>query len=163
MQRLGDLLHQEPDAAQREVLNHVLDVALAWRRGELGLDAVNGLCSGYERWQAMRFADQTSEGYAALRALVDQCVLSSRGILRTNHGIVLGAELHHDGVKQTTNWAGKRVFVWPLYWMDGEPYYPPVHLPPGEERREIERVMNLTYEAYWKAKKAKEGRRSYGE
>lgn len=58
------------------------------------------------------------------------------------------ADLHGAGARQMTNWEGKRVIVFPLFWMHGEPQYPPVHLEPGDDRREREREMNATYSAY---------------
>ena len=59
-------------------------------------------------------------------------------------------DLHAAGAKETTNWDGQRVIVFPLFWMHGEPQYPPVHLEPGEHRREREREMNATYSQYRK-------------
>lgn len=152
MQRLGDLMHQEPDAEQAETTRHVLEIAVSWQCGDLSLDAVHGLCSGFERWQAIRFADPTSEGYAALRALVEALVAADPGVLRTVHGIVVSEERFAGSVKSVTNYRNQRVMVWPLCWIDGEPHYPPVHVPPGEERREFERALQSRYEAYRKAK-----------
>lgn len=152
MQRLGDLMRQEPDAAQAETTQHVIEVAESWQRGDLSLDAVRGLCSGFERWQATRFADPTTAGYAALRALVEALVAADPGVLLTVHGIVVSEERFAGSVKVVTNYRGQRVSVWPLCWIDGEPHYPPVHLPPGEERREFERALQSRYEAYRKAK-----------
>jgi hypothetical protein len=158
MQRLGDLLHQDPNPVQAEATNHVLDIALAWYAGQLSLSAVRDLCTGFERWQAMRFADQSLNGWVALRMLVDRLVDDGpRRGLRTTHGIINAEELHQDGVKCVTNWDGKRVWVWPLLWMNGEPQYAPIHLPPGPDRREIETAMLLRYDDYMKAKRKARG------
>jgi hypothetical protein len=61
-------------------------------------------------------------------------------------------DLHAAGAKEMTNWEGHRVIVFPLFWMHGEPHYPPVHLEPGEKRREREAEMNVAYSAYRRAK-----------
>ena len=61
-------------------------------------------------------------------------------------------DLHAAGAKEMTNWEGRRVIVFPLFWMDGAPHYPPVHLEPGEQRRAREAEMNAAYSAYRKAK-----------
>jgi hypothetical protein len=58
------------------------------------------------------------------------------------------ADLHAAGAKEMTNWEGRRVIVFPLFWMHGEPHYPPVHLEPGEQRRVREAEMNAAYSAY---------------
>lgn len=66
------------------------------------------------------------------------------------------------GYKQVRTWSGEVAWVSPLYWMHGEPYYPPVHLPPGEERREREAAMNAAYQDYRDAKKKSGGGGRYG-
>jgi hypothetical protein len=153
VKRLGDLLHTEPNPEQAEATQHVLDVALAWQLGQHSLDAVHDLTTGFERWQAMRFADQASAGYAALQSLVDQLVAIDRSVLRTAHGLVNADERFRDDVRSLTNWAGKRVLLWPLCYIAGEPQYSPVHLPPSEDRREIERAIQGRYELYRSAKR----------
>ena len=62
MRLLGELMRRDPTPDEREAMEHVVEVAMAWQRGELALRAVVDLCSGYERWQAMRFADLGSDG-----------------------------------------------------------------------------------------------------
>ena len=156
MKRLGDLMHETPNATQAEAMTHVLEVAISWQRGDLSLDAVQGLCTGYERWQATRFVDPKREGYAALRQLVERLVAADDGVLRTGHGAINADERFSGGVMSMTNWRDKRVLVWPLCWTNGEPQYPPVHLPPGAERREIEEAIQKRYDAYRKAKKGQQ-------
>ncbi len=157
MKRLGDVLHQDPTPAQAEAMHHVLDLALAWVDGQLDLAAVRTLCSGFERYQAMRFADQKSAGYQALREMVEALVADDQSVIPTRHGLVLGMERYDPGVKEVTNYRGERVVIWPLCWMNEEPQYPPVHLAPGEERREIERAIQSRYDAYRKEKKRRFG------
>lgn len=57
-------------------------------------------------------------------------------------------ERHELHARELTNWEGKRVLVFPLFWMHGEPHYPPVHSEPGEKRRAEEKAMNARYDAY---------------
>ncbi len=66
-------------------------------------------------------------------------------------------EKHALGAAEMPNWEGKRVLVFPLFWMNGEPHYPPVHLEPGEKRREEERAMSQRYREYREAKKSARG------
>jgi hypothetical protein len=161
MKRLGDALREgnDPTPEQIATRDHVLEIALAWQAGDLGMDGVRDLCSGFERWQAVRFADPSHEGYAALLRMIDLMVAGDSGILHTNHGIVVSEELHQGHVLATTNADGKRVWVWPMCFIHGEPLYPPVHLPHGEERRRIEEAIMARYEAYRdEKKKARQGR-----
>ncbi len=160
MQKLGDLLHADPTPEQAETTRHVLDLALGWQQSQLDLAAVTTLCTGYERYQAMRFADPKEDGYRALRALLEALVASDPSIIRTRHGLVLGRERYDPGVKEVTNHAGTRVILWPVCWMHEEPFYPPVHLPPGQERREVEAAIGVRYDAYRDAKKKNRGTRS---
>jgi hypothetical protein len=57
-------------------------------------------------------------------------------------------ELHAADAMEKTNWEGKRVIVFPLCWMDGQPIYPPVEIEPGEKRREAEAAINARYAEY---------------
>jgi hypothetical protein len=56
-------------------------------------------------------------------------------------------ELATIGYMQAANHAGVRVWVSPLFWLDGRPVYPPIHLPPGPERRDAEAQFNARYHA----------------
>jgi len=67
-------------------------------------------------------------------------------------------DLGEMGYVQMTNYEGKRVWVSPLYSMDGEWFYPPVHIPPGDERRKHEAAMNLAYTEYRRKKKGRGAR-----
>lgn len=71
-------------------------------------------------------------------------------------------ELHDMDAKVMTNYAGDRVMVFPLCHMHGEPVYPPVHLPPGEKRREAEAAINARYKEYRDAKKKRGAQASSG-
>lgn len=66
-------------------------------------------------------------------------------------------ERHELGAAEMTNWEGRRVLIFPLFWMRGEPHYPPVHIEPGEKRREEERKMMAAYNAYRDEKKKQRG------
>lgn len=63
------------------------------------------------------------------------------------------ADLHESGAKEMTNWAGDRVLVFPLCRIEGEWIYPPVELPPAEDRRAAERAIQSRYEAWMRRKK----------
>lgn len=67
-------------------------------------------------------------------------------------------ELGEMGYAQMTNYEGKRVWVAPLFQMRGEWYYPPVHLPPGDDRRAREAALNASYNEYRRGKKGKGAR-----
>lgn len=71
-------------------------------------------------------------------------------------------ELGELGYKQMRTWADEMAWVSPMYWMNGEPYYPPVHLVPGEERRTREAAMRKEYDDYRDAKKKAKGGQRYG-
>jgi hypothetical protein len=70
---------------------------------------------------------------------------------------VTDEERHELHAREVTNWEGKRVLVFPLFWVRGEPHYPPVHLEPGEKRRAEEKSMNAFYDAYRDEKKKQRG------
>lgn len=146
-------MEHTPNADEVEALAHVLDAAHAWKRGDLTLDGMRGYCNGLDRYRAMRAAELASDDKRLLTALTDALVHQdeSRRGFQAKHGYICHEEMQ-QGAKEFTNQRGERVWVWPLFWMHGEPYYPPVHLEPGEARREQEAAMNRTYSEYRKAK-----------
>ena len=140
MKRLGELMQHEPNAEEREALTTVLEAARAWRSGELTLDGVRGYVSGLDRYRAMRAAEMGGDDKHLLIALTDALVYQDdarRGFV-SKHGYVCHEEMN-QGAKQLVNWKGKRVWVWPLFWMNDVAYYPPVHLEPGEKRANTKR------------------------
>lgn len=62
-------------------------------------------------------------------------------------------ELHEAGAKTVTNYEGRRVIVFPLCHINGEPVYPPVDIEPGEKRRKAEAAINARYNEYREEKK----------
>jgi hypothetical protein len=156
MKSLGEMMRtREPNPEEKEALGHVLDIALAWQRGELSTESAMRQCTPRDRYQAMRFADLGSTDKLALMALVDAILATDKAAFSTDHGTVLMVEVYAGGAKAMTNWEGKRVFVWPIFEKDGVPFFPRVDLEPGEKRREIEEAALLSYREYRKAKKPK--------
>lgn len=66
-------------------------------------------------------------------------------------------ELGELGYKQVRTWKGEMAWVSPMFWMNGEPFYPPVHIEPGEKRRAQEEAMRAAYQAYRDEKKKRQG------
>jgi hypothetical protein len=179
MKPIGQFLHREPDAAQAELLAHVVELARAWERGDLGLDSLRAQCSGFDRFQALRFAGLDGEDADLLRRLVGALVADDEGDGRAapvapsvaatarlmmhsenaagaigQSNVAIDVTLLGDaGYVSMTNYRGVRVWVSPLVWIHGEPIYPPVHLPPGEERRMAEAAIHARYEAYRRDRK----------
>lgn len=146
-------MQHEPNPEECEVLAHVLEAARAWKAGELTLDGFRGYVSGLDHYRAVRSAEMGSEDKKLLIALTDALVYQDdarRGFV-SQDGYVSHEEMN-QGAKQFVNWEGKTVWVWPLFWMNGVPYYPPVHIRPGEDRRDKEAAMNQEYSDYRKKK-----------
>lgn len=151
MQRVGDLLTaREPTAEEAAVLRDVVEVAEAWQSGGIDLFGVRTVTSGYERWQAMRFAATGSDQKRAVLALVNALVEDDPTGIVTPFGVMGLEEMHAPGVKRTTNHAGQRVYVWPLASIEGDAVYPRTDLAPGEERRAEDTRAVQAYEAYRK-------------
>jgi hypothetical protein len=153
LKHISEFMREEPSDEEREALSYVIEAARAWKAGDLTLDGVRGYCSGLDRNRAMRGAEMASDDKKLLIALTDALVYqddSRRGFM-SKHGHISHEEMN-QGAAQFTNWEGKVVWVWPLFWMNGQPHYPPVHIEPGEKRREEEAAMSARYSAYRKAK-----------
>jgi hypothetical protein len=75
-------------------------------------------------------------------------LIKDQGKYETKHGAFSQADLREHSVKIATNWKGDRVLVFPKYFMDGQPVYPPITVEPGEDRRKIEARMDAEYEEY---------------
>jgi hypothetical protein len=167
---------RDPNEEEKVVVDRVVAIATAWQAGDLKLSEARSQCRGYERFQAMRFLPRSSQERRAVSSLLDHLGYEDQDQPRY-HIVEYGTEpnltpvniMAHDsrqpplymtyselgrlGYKEVTNWADQRVWVAPLYWINDEPRYPPVGLPPGEERREAEKAMNVQYEDYRRKKK----------
>ena len=152
MKHIAEYMRRDPNPDEIAVLDDVLEVARAWERGELPLAGVKTACSGYERWQAMRFAVLGSTDKRTLMALSEALVASDPTGFDTPHGWMGMGEVFAAQAKATTNHEGKRVYLWPMHWTNGEAQFPLAHLPPGEERRTREEAATAAYHAYRKAK-----------
>lgn len=150
MKLLGEMMRRDPNDEEREAMTAVVEIALAWKRSELSLSSVRTLCTGRDRYQAMRFSTLKSKEKRALMDMVDALVEQDDRAKITKHGLMDMEELRQDGVKQATTWKGERAWVWPMCWMYGEPYYPRYDLSPGEERREKEEAIRMEYKEYRK-------------
>ncbi len=159
MKFLGEAMHTAPNAEQAETLATVLELAVAWQRGAVDLAGVRSACSGHDRFVAIRCADLGSEDKRVIMALVDALVDADTSVIDSSHGIVHMSEVYEGGAKAVTNHEGKRVYAWPMFSMDGEPVYPLVELPPGEERRTREEAKMLAYREYRKARRGTEPKR----
>lgn len=160
MKSIGEIMRgREPTIEERATLNHVVEIAEAWQAGEVDIRSAAQLCSQHDRFQAIRFADLGSPQKHTLRAFVDAILATRKDIFDSPHGIIGMNEVYDGGAKAVTNWEGKRVFVWPMFGMDGVSTYPRVDLPPGEERRHIEEAALLGYRDYRKKKRAERGER----
>jgi hypothetical protein len=148
MKHLGEMMHREPNDDEREAMLAVVEIAEAWQRHDLTLSSVRTLCTGRDRYQAMRFAPLGSAEKRLVMALVDALVAQDEQCLVTGHGLVNRQEVEQDGVKEVMTSKGRRAWVWPMHWMYGEPVYPRYDLPQGEERREKEEALRSRYKQY---------------
>lgn len=102
----------------------------------------------------------TNPGEVVGRRPFGQDVGQTGRVMRAPSGVeywVSNDERHELGAMETTNWEGARVLVFPLFWMRGEPHYPPVEIEPGEQRRKAEATMMQRYAAYRDEKKKQRG------
>jgi hypothetical protein len=63
-------------------------------------------------------------------------------------------EIGELGYVRMANRDGVMVWVSPLGWRNGIPYYPSVDLPPGDKRRAREAAMDAEYRRYREATRA---------
>lgn len=108
---------KRPTATNLDITKHVVELADAWRRGEIGLDSVRRQCEGvfdmpggYARFVANHHArDQVKDLIEALAAEDD----ARERIIRTSFGGFTCQDLHeHGGLLTTVN--GERRLVWPV-------------------------------------------------
>src|SRR4051812_40367905 len=136
---------------------HVIEIAEAWKRGELSLSSVRTLCTGPERYAGMRFAPLRSPEKRAVMAMVEALVAQDDISVPCGHGIIDADEIRQDGVKLVTTWKGERAHVWPMCWMNGEPYYPRYDVSYGEQRRTAEEAIRLAYKQYRSQRRGQRG------
>lgn len=148
MKNLGEMMHREPSEEETEAMLVVVEIAEAWQRHDLTLSSVRTLCSGRDRYQAMRFAPLRSNEKRAVMELVDALVEQDDQCIVTGQGLINRSELQQDGIKEVMTHKGRRAWVWPMHWMYGEPVYPRYDLPPGEERREKDEALRARYKQY---------------
>ena len=148
MKHLGTMMYREPNEEERDAVLAVVEIAEGWQRHDLTLSSVRTICSGRDRYQAMRFAPLGSTEKQAVMALVDALVEQDDQCVVSGHGLINRDELRQDGVKEVMTHKGRRAWVWPMHWMYGEPVYPRYDLPPGEERRDKEDTLRSRYKAY---------------
>lgn len=157
MKLLGEAMRTAPDTAQQETLDAVLDVAEAWERGDIDVAGVRSSCTGHDRVVAMRVAALGSADKRLLVALADVLVGAEKESFDSEHGVVGMSEVYDGAAKAMTNHEGRRVFVWPMFMMDGVAAYPRVDLPPGEKRRGVEEAALVGYREYRKQKRGDRG------
>lgn len=158
MKRVGETMYRAPGAQEAETLAHVAELARSWQDGALPLDAVARQCTGYERWQATRFAPPGSDDKRAVMALVDALVRAESGPLAMHHGAHLiwidRSELESGLVRSVG--AGDRFrWVWPMFEMDGERVYPKTDAETFMTRFDRENAAMAAYREYRKRKKPK--------
>jgi hypothetical protein len=106
-----------PTATNLEITQHVVELAEAWRRGDIGLDSVRRQCEGvfdmaggYARFVANHHArEQVKDLIEALAAEDD----AREGIIRTSFGGFTSQDLHeHGGIVSRLD--GRARLVWPV-------------------------------------------------
>jgi len=169
--KLGDRLpRRQATPDEMQYVADIIVMAHQWLRGEVTLQDIRDSSSGYHRWLAACCVILDVRDKEALmdltKALADDDDLHSGKTININEGnpiqpplYLSREELGRMGYQQMTNHQGRRVWVSPLFQMHGEWFYPPVHLPPGENRRQQEAAMNAQYNEYRAAKKKGRGRR----
>lgn len=102
-----------------EATAQVVELAEAWRRGEIGLDSVRRQCSGYERFVAMNHArEQVRDLVDALAAEDD----AREGRVETNQGTFTEQDIRENGgILAIIN--GRRVLRWPTSGQPGRWWY----------------------------------------
>lgn len=160
MRRLGETMTRAPKTdAERETLRHVVELAHAWRGGDIDLAGVKRQCTGRERFQGMRFAEIGGADKRVLIELAEALVAGAPGAFPFAHGLLVEEELFEaGGAKAMTNRDGKRVYVWRIHSIEGDAYFPRVDLPPGEERRKHEEAASAAYRLYRDEKRKQRGR-----
>jgi hypothetical protein len=146
----------EPTAEQAATRDYVLDLARAWEVGALPLPGVRSHSTGQERNTTIRCTIAGSDERALMNRQLDALIADAdqrAGETMTTHGHISQEEKHIPGRKDMVDHTGNRVWVWPMFWMHDEPYYPLVSLPPGEDRRQQEEAMLAKYRAYRKKQK----------
>jgi hypothetical protein len=151
--------------AEENLLFRVTSVALAWQLGDLTLDQARTECTDHERFQAMRFASIGSADKHAIQELVDAICRQDDGDTSFDAKMNINAgdpaqpplylsrrELAEMGYVMMTDSQGLRVWVSPLYSQDGEWFYGPTNVPPGDEKRKRESAMNAAYTDYRRKK-----------
>lgn len=84
---------------------------------------------------------------------------------RTARGVnvpLTTADLAELRAKLVTNWAGERVWVFPMCLMHGEPVYPRYDLEPGDQRRWAEDALREQYRRYRDEQQRQRGRARTG-
>lgn len=155
MKLLGEAMHRSPTFEEAQTLRHVVELAQAWKRGDLPLESVRAQCTGFERWQAMRFAELGSSDKRALMALLDALVAEDKAVFSTPQGLIHMYEVYEGGAKAVTTHDGRRAFVWPMFEMDGQKAWPRYEMPRDMERFQKEDDMIGAYRDYRKAKRPK--------
>lgn len=100
---------KRPTATNEEITAAVVELAIAWAAGEIGLTSVRRQSTGYERFVAVNHA--RVEVMPLIEAL---CEEDERrlGIVRTHQGAFTRQDLHeHGGIAGIVN--GQRVVRWP--------------------------------------------------
>lgn len=155
MKAIGAILEpsRQPTADESEAIGHVLEIASAWRSGLLDIAGVRSVCSGYERWQAMRFSPAGSDARALLVELLDALVLSDASGFQSHRGWVLMEEEVFGKANARTDVNGARVWVWPMHSMHGEAVYPLNELPRDMRRVERHHAATMVYVEYRRKKR----------
>ena len=101
---------KQANRPNEETALHVMELATAWRLGELGLDSIRRQCSGWERFVAMNHAREQ------VRDLIDALATEDDarcGSILTPHGTFTTQDLREQGgILTTIN--GRKVLRWPV-------------------------------------------------
>jgi hypothetical protein len=115
---MSDARQISPENA--EIAARVLEVAHAWGRGDLPLHAIEGQCSGRERFIALNHLAKGSEDKLALMRLLDALIayVDSGGAWQTKHGRFTRADLAEYG-----GMVVRGALVWPEFGSHGRGYH----------------------------------------
>jgi hypothetical protein len=98
-----------------EATGHVVELAAAWRAGELGLDSVRRQSGGYERFVAMNHAREEVRDLIEALAADDD---AREDAIVTRHGTFTQQDLRENGgIVATIN--GQQVLRWPTSGVPG--------------------------------------------
>jgi hypothetical protein len=157
--RASDFLVRAPrDDDEAETVTYVGELAIAWKRGELPLEQIPHMCSGRDRSRATACLPLGSPEKLALLDLLDALIAADDRSVLTQYGVMRAVDVEAPGTLHTRDWDGKRVTVWPVHYIAGEPVYPRFDLPPGANRQEAQENQDAEYREY---RKSKRGRRHH--